>query len=151
MKIAVAGDSAGEVLAKELAEYLSDRFDVSEISHTDAGPDPFYANLSDRVATEVMNGTYDRAILCCGTGIGVCIAANKVPGIRAALISDAYSAAKAATSNNAQIVTLGARTIAGELAKTIVDAYLENSFDPNGRSAGNVQAIDDVGAKYSAG
>ncbi len=150
MKIAVAGDSAGEGLARELAEYLSDRFDVCEISRTDAGPDPFYANLSDRVATEVVNGTYDRAILCCGTGIGVCIAANKVPGIRAALISDAYSAGKAATSNNAQIVTLGARTVAGELAKTIVDAYLESSFDPNGRSAGNVQAIDEVGARYSA-
>ena len=151
MKIAVAGDSAGEELAKILAEYLSDRHEVSEISRTEEGPDPFYANLSDRVATQVADGTYDRAILCCGTGIGVCIAANKVPGIRAALISDAYSAAKAATSNNAQIVTLGARTIAGELAKTIVDAYLENSFDPNGRSAGNVKAIDEVGAKYRGG
>ena len=148
MKIAVAGDSAGEGLAKILADYLSDRFQVSEISHTDAGPDAFYADLSDRVASEVSKGTYDRAILCCGTGIGVCIAANKIPGIRAALVSDTYSAAKAATSNNAQIITLGARTIAGELAKTIVDAYLANSFDPNGRSAGNVQAIDNVDLRY---
>ncbi len=150
MKIAVAGDSAGEGLAQVLADYLSARYEVSEISRTDAGPDPYYANLADRVASAVMDGTYDRAILCCGTGIGVCIAANKVPGIRAALVSDAYSAAKAATSNNAQIVTLGARTIAGELAKTIVDAYLDNTFDPNGRSAGNVSAIDAVDAKYSA-
>ena len=151
MKIAVAGDSAGEPLAKILAEYLSDKYDVSEISHTDAGPDQFYANLADRVASQVRSGKYDRAILCCGTGIGVCIAANKVPGIRAALISDAYSAAKAATSNNAQIVTLDARTIAGELAKTIVDAFLDNSFDPQGRSAENVEAIDQVGAKYNVG
>jgi len=151
MKIAVAGDSAGEGLARELAEYLSERFDVTEMSRTEAGPDPFYANLADRVASQVVNGTYDRAVLVCGTGIGVCIAANKVPGIRAALISDAYSAAKAATSNNAQIVTLGARTIAGELAKTIVDAYLANSFDPEGRSAGNVRAIDEVDASYNAG
>ena len=150
MRIAVAGDSAGEELAKILADYLSDRYDVVEMSHTSEGPDRFYANLSDRVASEVAKGNFDRAILCCGTGIGVCIAANKVPGIRAALISDAYSAAKAATSNNAQIVTLGARTIAGELAKTIVDAYLTNSFDPQGRSASNVDAIDAVDAKYSA-
>lgn len=150
MKIAVAGDSAGEGLAKELAEYLSERFDVTEMSRTEAGPDPFYADLADRVASQVVNGTYDRAILVCGTGIGVCIAANKVPGIRAALVSDAYSAAKAATSNNAQIVTLGARTIASELAKTIVDAYLANSFDPDGRSAGNVRAIDEVDASYNA-
>lgn len=150
MKIAVAGDSAGEGLAKILAEYLSDRYEVSDISHSSQGPDPFYANLSDRVASEVLQGKYDRAILCCGTGIGVCIAANKVPGIRAALVSDAYSAAKAATSNNAQVITLGARTIAGELAKTIVDAYLEQSFDPNGRSADNVSAINELGSKYSS-
>ena len=149
MKIAVAGDSAGEGLSRILAEYLSDRYEVSEISHTDAGPDPFYANLADRVGSAVMSGSYDRAILVCGTGIGVCIAANKVPGIRAALVSDAYSAAKAATSNNAQIVTIGARTIAPELAKTIIDAYLDNSFEPEGRSAGNVNAIDAVDAKYS--
>lgn len=150
MKIAVAGDSAGEPLAKILAEYLSSRYEVAEISRTPEGPDAFYANLADRVANQVIDGTYDKAILCCGTGIGVCITANKVPGIRAALISDAYSAAKAATSNNAQIVTLGARTIAGELAKTLVDAFLENSFDPEGRSAGNVNAIDEVGEKYTA-
>ena len=88
MKIAVAGDSAGEGLSRILAEYLSDRYEVSEISHTDAGPDPFYANLADRVGSAVMSGSYDRAILVCGTGIGGCIAANKVPGIRAALVSD---------------------------------------------------------------
>ena len=149
MKIAVAGDSAGEGLSRILAEYLSDRYEVSEISHTDVGPDPFYANLADRVGSAVMSGSYDRAILVCGTDIGVCIAANKVPGIRAALVSDSYSAAKAATSNNAQIVTIGARTIAPELAKTIIDAYLDNSFDPEGRSAGNVNAIDAVDDKYS--
>ena len=149
MKIAVAGDSAGEGLAKILAEYLGSRFDVSEVSQTPQGPDAFYANLADRVAADVAKGTYDRAILCCGTGIGVCIAANKVPGIRAALVSDSYSAGKAATSNNAQIITLGARTIASELAKTIVDAYLAESFDPKGRSAGNVKAIDEVDAKYN--
>ena len=82
MKLAIAGDSAGEGLAKVLADHLKDRFEVSEISRTDEGPDAFYANLSDRVASQVMDGTYDRAILVCGTGIGVCIAANKVPGFR---------------------------------------------------------------------
>lgn len=151
MKVAVAGDSAGEGLAKILAEYLSERFEVSEISHTEAGPDPFYANLADRVASQVIKGTYDRAVLCCGTGIGVCIAANKVPGIRAALVSDSYSASKAATSNNAQIITLGARTIAPELAKTIVDAYFEKTFDPSGPSAENVEAINSVDVKYHSG
>ncbi|PLW75381.1 RpiB/LacA/LacB family sugar-phosphate isomerase [Cohaesibacter celericrescens] len=150
MKIAVAGDSAGEGLAKILADYLSDRYDVSEISHSDAGPDAFYANLSDRVANEVIKGTYDRAILICGTGIGVSIAANKVPGIRAALTHDTYSAERAALSNNAQIITMGARVIGAEVAKTIADTFLKETFDPAGRSASNVEAIDKVDAKYHA-
>ena len=150
MKIAVAGDSAGEPLAIALAEYLAQNpgYEVAEISRTEAGPDDFYANLSDRVATQVLDGTYDMAILCCGTGIGVCLAANKVPGIRAAQTHDTYSAGKAATSNNAHIITMGARVVGVELAKDIADAFLSSSFDPEGKSAGNVRAIDAVDAKY---
>ena len=151
MKIAIAGDSAGEGLSKILADHLGAKFDVTEISRTDAGPDTFYANLSDRVASEVMAGTYDRAILVCGTGIGVCIAANKVPGIRAALTHDTYSATRAALSNNAQIITMGARVIGTELAKAIAEAWLAETgnFDAAGKSASNVTAIDEVDAKYN--
>ena len=149
MKIAVAGDSAGEDLAKVLAEHLKTTHEVSEISRTADGPDAFYANMSDRVASAILAGEYDRAILVCGTGIGVCLAANKVPGIRAAQCHDTYSAGKAATSNNAQIITMGARVIGAELAKTIADAFLSASFDPEGRSAGNVNAINEVDAKYN--
>ena len=151
MKIAIAGDSAGQGLARTLADHLKASHHVSEISHDGTGPDEFYANLADRVATGVLNGSYDRAILVCGTGIGVCICANKVPGIRAALTHDTYSARRAALSNNAQIITMGARVIGGEVAKTIADAYLAETFDVNGRSAGNVAAIDALDAKYSPG
>ncbi|MBB3406248.1 ribose 5-phosphate isomerase B [Rhizobium sp. BK316] len=150
MKLAIAGDSAGEGLAKVLAEHLKDRFDVYEVSRIDDGLDPFYANLSDRVASGVIDGAYDKAILVCGTGIGVCISANKVPGIRAALTHDTYSAERAALSNNAQIITMGARVIGPELAKSIADAFLAQTFDQNGRSAGNVSAIDELDAKYNA-
>ncbi|MCM2293269.1 RpiB/LacA/LacB family sugar-phosphate isomerase [Allorhizobium sp. BGMRC 0089] len=150
MKLAIAGDSAGEGLAHLLADYLKSRYEVYEVSHTEKGPDEFYANLADRVASGVIDGTYDKAILVCGTGIGVCIAANKVPGIRAALTHDTYSAERAALSNNAQIITMGARVIGTELAKAIADSFLDLSFDPNGRSAGNVDAIDAVDAKYTA-
>ncbi|WP_347139407.1 RpiB/LacA/LacB family sugar-phosphate isomerase [Paracoccus sp. SSK6] len=151
MKLAIAGDSAGEGLAKVLADHLKDKHQVSEISRTDAGADPFYANLSDRVASQVKDGTYDRAILVCGTGIGVCIAANKVPGIRAALTHDTYSAERAALSNDAQIITMGARVIGPELAKAIADKWLAETenFDKAGKSAGNVNAIDAVDAKYN--
>ena len=149
MKLAIAGDSAGEGLAKILADHLKSTHEVAEISRTEAGPDTFYANLSDRVANEVLQGKYERAILVCGTGIGVCIAANKVPGIRAALTHDTYSAERAALSNNAQIITMGARVIGSELAKAIADAFLAQTFDPQGRSATNVDAINALDQKYS--
>lgn len=152
MKIAVAGDSAGAPLAKVIAEHLAGRegFTVSELSTPPNNGTEYYANLSDRVTAGVLDGTYDRAILCCGTGIGVAISANKVPGIRAAQTHDTYSAERAALSNNAQVITMGARVIGTELAKAIADAYLACEFDPNGRSAGNVQAINDLDAKYNA-
>lgn len=151
MKLAIAGDSAGEGLAKVLADHLKGKHEVADISRTEAGPDAFYANLSDRVANEVLAGTYDRAILVCGTGIGVCIAANKVPGIRAALTHDTYSAERAALSNNAQIITMGARVIGPELAKAIAEAWLRETmnFDETGKSVGNVEAIDAVDAKHN--
>ena len=151
MRIAVAGDSAGEGLAKILANHLAESHDVVEMSRTQAGPDAFYADLADRVASAVIAEEFERAILFCGTGIGVCLSANKVPGIRAAQCHDTYSAGKAATSNNAQIITMGARVIGAELAKDIAQAFLSSSFDQDGRSAENVRAIDAVEAKYNKG
>ncbi len=151
MKVAVAGDSAGEKLAHVLAEHLKSRFDVFEVSRTNNVADAFYANMADRVASGVMAGTYDRAILICGTGIGVCISANKVRGIRAALTHDAYSAQRAALSNDAQIITMGARVIGTEVAKLIADTFLDltGKFDPDGPSGGNVKAIETVDSKYA--
>ncbi|MBC6718352.1 MAG: RpiB/LacA/LacB family sugar-phosphate isomerase [Aurantimonas coralicida] len=150
MKLAIAGDSAGAPLAKALAEHLTGKagLEVSEVSNPPEGAEKFYADLSDRVASGILDGTYDRAILCCGTGIGVCLSANKVPGIRAAQTHDTYSAERAALSNNAQIITMGARVVGSELAKSIAEAYLACEFDPNGRSADNVKAIDALDAKY---
>ena len=151
MRLAIAGDSAGEGLAKVLADHLKDNHDVAEISRTQAGLDAFYADLAERVAKSVQNGTYDRAILVCGTGIGVCISANKVPGIRAAQTHDTYSAERAALSNNVQIITMGARVIGPELAKTIADAWLAETmnFDAAGKPTANVDAIIEVDAKYN--
>lgn len=148
MKLVIAGDSAGEELAKILAAYLKDRFDVHDISRVKERADASYANLAERVASRVLDGTYDKAILICGTGIGVCISANKIPGIRAALTHDTYSAERAVLSNNAQIITMGARVIGTELAKSIAEAFLSHTFDETGRSAGNVKAIDQLDAKY---
>ncbi len=139
MKIALGADSAGKPLIEVIEAHLKalGQHDISNMSKSG-----FYADLSADVAKAVIDGKADRAILCCGTGIGVCIAANKVPGIRAALTHDTYSAERAAKSNNAQIITLGARVIGPELAKAIVDVWLAAEFDPNGASAANVEAIN---------
>lgn len=150
MKVAIAGDSAGLPLATTLLEHVSvmNGLTTVDLSRPEAGSSEAYADLADRVATKVVEGEYDRAILICGTGIGVCISANKVPGIRAALTHDTYSAERAALSNNAQIITMGARVIGPELAKAIASVWLPLSFNEAGRSAGNVAAINALDAKY---
>ncbi len=139
MKIAIGADSAGKPLLDVIASHLASKADVTV---TDLSEPGFYADVSQKVAQKVIDGEFDRALLFCGTGIGVSISANKVPGIRAALTHDTYSAERAAKSNNAQIITMGARVVGPELAKAIVDTYLASSFDPNGPSAENVKAID---------
>lgn len=144
MKIALGADSAGKPLLDVVAAHLAKRGDVV----TDLSTSGFYADVADRVGSAVMAGEHERAILFCGTGIGVCISANKVPGIRAALTHDTYSAERAAKSNNAQIITMGARVIGPELAKAIVDMYLASEFDPQGPSASNVRAIGEIDVKY---
>jgi RpiB/LacA/LacB family sugar-phosphate isomerase len=139
MKIAVAGDSAGKPLVDVIEAHLKA---VGKHEVTNLSASGFYADLASSVAKDVLAGKYDRAVLCCGTGIGVAISANKVPGIRAAQTHDTYSAERAAKSNNAQIITMGARVVGPELAKSIVDAFLVSEFDPKGSSAGNVDAIN---------
>lgn len=143
MKIAIGADSAGKPLLDVIAGHLAGKqgIEVNDLSQSG-----FYADISKVVAESVLDGRHERAILFCGTGIGVCISANKVPGIRAALTHDTYSAERAAKSNNAQIITMGARVIGPELAKSIVDAWLASEFDPNGPSAGNVEAINRLDA-----
>ncbi|WP_104663021.1 D-erythrulose-4-phosphate isomerase [Ensifer adhaerens] len=143
MKIAIGADSAGKPLLDVIAAHLGSRSDVEVVDLSQSG---FYADLAQNLAQQVVEGKHDRGILFCGTGIGVCISANKVPGIRAALTHDTYSAERAAKSNNAQIITMGARVIGPELAKSIVDTWLASEFDPNGSSAGNVEAINRLDA-----
>src|SRR5450631_2489868 len=145
MRIALGADSAGKPLLDVVAAHLKAK---TNIVVTDLSAPGFYADVADRVATSIQAGDNERAILFCGTGIGVCISANKVPGIRAALTHDTYSAERAAKSNNAQIITMGAQVIGPELAKAVVDAWLASEFEHEGPSAGNVRAIDSLSNKY---
>jgi len=151
MKIAIGGDSAGQPLIEVIGKHLKGKpgLEVTDLSPDKDNSKEFYANTAERLAMAVAAGTYERGILACGTGIGVAISANKVPGIRAAQTHDTYSAERAAKSNNAQIITMGARVIGPELAKSIVDAWLASSFDPNGPSAANVAAIGTLEEKHA--
>jgi len=148
MKIALGADSVGKSLLDAIAAHLAKR---SDLTVTDLSEPGFYADIAAKVGKAVLAGEYDRAVLFCGTGIGMSISANKTPGIRAALTHDAYSAERAAKSNNAQIITMGARVIGPELAKYVVDVWLASTFDPNGPSAANVEAVDRLDARKHAG
>jgi ribose 5-phosphate isomerase B len=142
MKIALGADSVGKSLLDVIAAHLAKRPDLTV---TDLSEPGFYADIAAKVGQALLAGEYERGILFCGTGIGMSISANKTPGVRAALTHDAYSAERAAKSNDAQIV------IGPELAKTIVDVWLASKFDPNGPSAGNVAAVNRLDAGKHAG
>ena len=103
--------------------------------------DPIYANVAIDVAEAVASGKHDRGILMCGTGIGMCIAANKVPGAFAALCADAYSTERSIKSNNANIMTLGEQVTGVELAKSLVSIWMKSEYEPGGRSEPKIQRI----------
>src|SRR4029078_4414505 len=134
-------DSAGKPLLDVIEAHLATKADLKVANLSQSG---FYADLSPKLGQSIVGGEHDRGILICGTGIGVCISANKVPGIRAALTHDTYSAERAAKSNNAQVITMGARVLGPEHARAIVDTWLASEFDPKGPSAANVEAINRV-------
>jgi ribose 5-phosphate isomerase B len=138
MKVAIGCDPN----AKELKEVIKKQ--LKELGHEceDFGSeDPVYANVAIRVGESVAAGKHDRGILVCGTGIGMSIAANKVPGAYAALVSDAYSAERARKSNNANIMTMGAFTTGVEHAKVLVRIWMESEYSPGGKSEPKVQRI----------
>jgi len=128
--------------AVELKEAIKKQLETLGCQWQDYGSDdPIYANVAIRVAEAVAAGKHDRGILLCGTGIGMSIAANKVPGAYAALVADAYSAERARKSNNANIMTLGALTTGVELAKVLVRIWMESEYTPGGRSEPKIQRI----------
>jgi ribose 5-phosphate isomerase B len=140
MKVAIGCDEAAidlkKVLIKEIQDLGSEPVDLGVYTE-----DPsLYADTAVKVAETVVSGECDRGVLLCGTGIGMSIMANKVPGIRAALAHDTYSAERAVKSNNAQIITMGARVIGPELAKAILRTFLGSSFK-DGPSTPKVERI----------
>ncbi len=143
-KIAVGCDPNAGELKRVIKKHLVDLGYEWEDYGSD---DPIYANVAIKVAEAVAAGKSERGILICGTGIGVCIAANKVPGAYAALCSDAYSTERAIKSNNANIMTLGSQVTGLELAKKLVEIWMSAEYTPGGRSEPKIQRIYEYAEK----
>lgn len=130
--------------AAELKAIVKDQLTELGYECEDYGSDDVvYANVAIKVSEDVVAGKHYRGILICGTGIGVCIAANKVQGVRAALCSDAYSTERSVKSNDANIMTLGSLVTGPALAKLLVKIWLDAEFDATSPSAPKVQRIID--------
>lgn len=141
LTIAIGADDAATDLRNVVKSHLQAKgYEVVDFSRDIGDNALIYPDIAFNLASAVGDGIYPRGILLCGTGIGMAIVANKVPGVRAAQCHDTYSAERARKSNDAQIMTLGARVIGPELAKNIVDVWLASEFE-GGRSAPKVDKI----------
>lgn len=141
MKIAIGSDHAGLALKAELSDVLRARgVELEDVgAHDGASVD--YPDFARAVATRVADGRADLGVLVCGTGQGMAMTANKVAGIRAAVVSDTFSAAMTRQHNDCNVLCLGQRVIGGGLARACLEAWLDASFE-GGRHARRVGKIE---------
>ena len=144
-KIAIGCDPNAAALKEAIKKHLTELGFEWEDYGSD---DPIYANVPITVAEAVAAGKHDRGILMCGTGIGMCLAANKVAGAYAALCSDPYSTDRSIKSNNVNIMTMGAQVMGIELAKTLVTIWMKSTYTPGGRSELKVQRIHEYAKEH---
>ncbi|MFT3952632.1 MAG: ribose 5-phosphate isomerase B [Oscillospiraceae bacterium] len=140
--VGIGNDHAGVELKREIIAY----FEENNIAYTDfgchAGEKCDYPDAAKTVCDRVVDGTCDCAVLICGTGVGISMAANKVKGIRAACCSDYFSAKYTRVHNNANVLCLGARVVGAGLAVELVDVFLHTEFETGGRHSARVAKID---------
>jgi ribose 5-phosphate isomerase B len=151
MRIAIGADHAGADLKNLIRDRLNGRanLEIADFGVPDAVTTTAYPHIGLDVAKAVAGGEADRGLLICGTGIGMAITANKVPGIRATVAHDSYSVERSVLSNNCQVLTLGARVIGPELAARLVEEWLTYTFDQASASAEKVALIDGIEARGS--
>ncbi len=143
-RIVVGSDNAGVNYKNALKVFLqgdSRVASVDDVGVATDNDDTAYPHIAVAAARKIAAGEADRALLFCGTGLGVAIAANKVPGVRAVTAHDSYSVERSVLSNNAQVLAMGERVIGLELAKKLVDQWLDYQFDANTPSAAKVDAV----------
>lgn len=147
MKIALASDHGGYKLKNEILKHLKEKEIEFEDFGTYSEESCDYPDYALKVAEKVAAKEFEFGILVCGTGIGIGIAANKVPGIRAALCGDTFSAHACREHNNANILTMGARVTGPGLALDIVDTFLSSKFQ-GGRHEKRINKISEIEKKY---
>jgi len=144
LRVVVGSDDAGYEYKEALKGDLRADDRVVEVTDVGVGTDEntAYPHVAVAAARLVAEGKADRALLVCGTGLGVAISANKVPGIRAVTAHDSFSVERSVLSNNAQVLCFGQRVIGLELARRLAREWLSYEFDPESPSASKVEAID---------
>lgn len=146
MRIAVGGDHAGFAMKTEIASLLAaSGHQVEDVGAFDASPSD-YPDFARRVAQRVVSGDCERGVLVCGSGVGASIAANKVPGIRAALCHDTFSARQGVEDDDMNVLCLGARVIGPSLAQEVLRAFLAARFsgvERHVRRVGKIKAIEE--------
>ena len=136
MKVVIDADDAALELKQVVVEHLRSRgVEVRDLEFVNQKNDAAYPEIGYNLAVKIKENEYDRGILICGTGLGMAMIANKVETVYAGVCHDVYSAERLRKSNDAQVLTMGARVVGPELAKTIVDAWLESEFLGGGSTA----------------
>lgn len=148
MKIAIGCDQNAYDFKCEIIRHLEESGHEVIDYGSKENEQVLYPDVALKVSQEVAAKKFDRAILICGTGIGMSITANKVVGVRAALCHDVYSGERARKSNNAQIMTMGSQVIGLETAKKIVDAWMASEYVAGGRSQPKVELVDKIDLDY---
>lgn len=150
-KIAIAGDHAGFSMKQMLVEYLpSLDFDVTDCG-TDSEESCDFPDMAESVGRLVIAGKVDRGILVCGSGVGVSVAANKIPGIRASLCHDSYSARQGVEHDDMNVICVGARVIGPELVMEVIRSFLSASYAPQDRHRRRIEKILEMERKARAG
>ena len=148
MKIGLGCDHGGYNLKLEIMEYLkSKNIEYIDYGSNSADESVDYPIFGEKVADAVVEKNVDYGIVCCGTGIGISLAANKVPGIRCAVVSDVFSAKMSKAHNNANMLSLGERVLGKGLALEIVDAWINTEFEGD-RHSRRVDMISNIEKKY---
>ena len=146
MKIAIGNDHSAVDIREFISAHLRERgFEVEELG-TDSRESSNYPEWGEKVARKVVSGEADLGIAICGTGVGISIACNKVKGIRACVCSEPYSARLSRQHNNSNVLCFGARVVGFELAKMIVDEWLDAEF-LGGRHQVRVDMISEIESK----